>query len=120
MEHLSVVHSHPAWLVDRWLARYGEHDTEAWLRFNNEPAPLCLAVNRLRTNREDLRERLSSEGVATTPTQMASSGLVVTGGRPLTTAAFRDGHFVIQDEASQLIGELAGKIASVRYAKIYE
>ena len=37
-EHLAIVLSHPRWLVDRWLQRYGEQATESWLAFNNEPA----------------------------------------------------------------------------------
>jgi 16S rRNA (cytosine967-C5)-methyltransferase len=106
VEHLAVVHSHPAWLVRRWLDRYGEHDTERWLRFNNEPAAMTLATNRLLTTRADLAERLQAEGVETTPTGRAPAGLVVTAGRALVSAAFRDGYCVVQDEASQIIPEL--------------
>lgn len=106
-EYLAVVYSHPMWLVARWLSRYGEADTEAWLRFNNEPAQMCLAVNRHQTTREALHAELAASGVATTPTARAPFGLIVDAGRALATDAFRNGHFVVQDEASQLIGELA-------------
>jgi 16S rRNA (cytosine967-C5)-methyltransferase len=34
--HLSVMYSHPRWLVSRWLARWGADRTEDLLRANNE------------------------------------------------------------------------------------
>ena len=58
IDHLSIVHSHPRWLVERWLTRYGEEAAESWLRFNNQPAPLCLAVRR--HFRESLRQGLQT------------------------------------------------------------
>ena len=106
VEYLSVLHSHPAWLVRRWLDRYGEHTTEQWLRFNNEPPGMTLATNRLLGTRDELVVRLRSEGVETTPTRTAPSGLIVTAGRALASAAFREGYCLVQDEASQIIPEL--------------
>jgi len=105
-EHLSIVHSHPVWLVERWIERYGINETEAWLTFNNQPAPLCLTVNRRLLTREALAEELAADHVTTRPTGRAAHGLVVIEGRALATRAFREGRFVVQDEASQLIGEL--------------
>jgi 16S rRNA (cytosine967-C5)-methyltransferase len=108
---LATRHSHPEWLVERWLARYGVDGATAWLAFNNRPPRLCLAVNRLKGTREALAARLQAEGVATEPTATARHGLHVTGGAALASASFRDGWFVVQDEASQLIAEL-GSIPS--------
>jgi 16S rRNA (cytosine967-C5)-methyltransferase len=106
IEYLSVVHSHPDWLVTRWVKRYGVDAAEAWVRFNNVPPTLTLAANRTRTDRDALAARLTEEGVDTEPTPFAPHGLRVTRGRPLTTAAFRQGFCLVQDEASQLIPEM--------------
>ena len=106
-DHLAVVHSHPRWLIDRWVARYGLDNTRAWLAFNNQPAALCLAANRHLTTREALAEELLSDGVTTQPARRAANGLVVIDGRALNTRAFREARCIVQDEASQLIGELA-------------
>jgi 16S rRNA (cytosine967-C5)-methyltransferase len=114
IEHLSVVHSHPAWLVERWIARYGAEAAEAWLAFNNQPAHLCLAVNRALTTRDQLAVELRDAGVTTHPTPRAAHGLLVDEGRALGTAAFSEGRFVVQDEASQLIGELASPPAGAK------
>jgi 16S rRNA (cytosine967-C5)-methyltransferase len=111
VEHLAVVHSHPAWLVARWLDRYGLGDTEAWLAFNNQPAPLALAPNRLRLDRATLAAELEAEGIAATPTRVAPHGLVTTDARVLASEAFQRGDFVVQDEASQIVPELAAQAA---------
>ena len=106
--YFSVVHSHPEWLVARWLARYGAADTERWLTFNNHGPALCLVPNRALASREALEEELKSDGVDTQRTTRASHGLHVTSGQALGTRAFREGRCLVQDEASQLIGELVG------------
>jgi 16S rRNA (cytosine967-C5)-methyltransferase len=77
------------------------------MAFNNEPASLTLRVNRLKTTPDALRARLETVGVLTTPTEWASHGLKVTSGNPVGGAAAAEGLFVVQDEASQLVGELA-------------
>lgn len=113
-DHLAIVHSHPRWLVDRWIARCGVENTTAWLAFNNRPAALCLAANRHLTTREALADELLSDGVTTAPTHQAINGLNVLDGRALNTRAFREGRCIVQDEASQLIGELAAQAARGR------
>lgn len=106
LDYLSIVHSHPAWLVERFMSRYGADATEQRLRFNNQTPALTLAANRLVTTRDEVATRLLTEGVRTELTPIAPRGLRVLEGRALSTAAFADGAFVVQDEASQLIAEL--------------
>jgi 16S rRNA (cytosine967-C5)-methyltransferase len=105
--HLAVVHSHPAWLVERWLTRYGPAVTETWLRFNNQPPAMTVAANRLRGTREQVMARLREEGLEVTETTVAPHGITIGNGRVLASRAFLDGFCVIQDEASQVIPELA-------------
>ncbi|MGE0866714.1 MAG: 16S rRNA (cytosine(967)-C(5))-methyltransferase RsmB, partial [Vicinamibacterales bacterium] len=106
--YLAVMHSHPAWLVERWLKRYSTGDVERWLAFNNEAPALCLVPNRTLASREALEEELKADGVETRRTVRAAHGLHVVGGAAMATRAFREGRCLVQDEASQLIGELAG------------
>lgn len=106
LDHLATVHSHPAWLVARWLDRYGEEVTERWVRFNNDPPSLTVAANRQHGTREDLSAALHLEGIASAPTPIAPHGLLVAGGQVLGSRAFQQGLCVVQDEASQLIPEL--------------
>jgi 16S rRNA (cytosine967-C5)-methyltransferase len=108
LEYFSITLSHPSWLVARWYDRLGFDATEAWLTFNNAPAPLTLRANTLRLSREDLAARLAAEQVAVRPARFAPEGFVVEDGQPLAGAGADAGWFVVQDEASQLVPLLAG------------
>jgi 16S rRNA (cytosine967-C5)-methyltransferase len=106
LAYLGITHAHPAWLIERWLDRYGFEATERWVRFNNETPRLTIRANRLRTEREGLAGALAEEGIATEPTRYAPDGLTIVEGNPLRLAF--DGSFLVQDEASQLIPLLVG------------
>lgn len=99
--YLGVTCSHPEWLVARWFDRYGFERAEQWVQFNNEPAPLTLSVNRLRSTREDVRRSLAAEGVECEDTSFSPHGLRVVAGNPLRQASHEQ--FLVQDEASQLV-----------------
>lgn len=105
LDYLSITLSHPRWLVERWLDRLGFETTEAWLRFNNTPAPLTLRANRLRATPEDVIERLAQDDVQLLRGRFAPDALIVESGHPLRGRP--EGLFVVQDEASQLVAILA-------------
>jgi len=107
MAYLSVTLSHPPWLVARWLDRYGFAATETWLRFNNAPAPLTLRANALKITRNELAGLLREAGIECEEGR-AEDGLVVRAGNPAGTRLHAEGLFVIQDEASQMVGTFAG------------
>ena len=106
LAYLSVTCSHPRWLVERWLDRYGFRRTLEWVRFNNTPPALTLRANRLRITPEALARRLGEHDVRTEATRFARDGLTVLAGNPLRTPLFGQGLFLVQDEASQLVAEL--------------
>ena len=114
--HLSVSWSHPAWLAARWIARYGFDVALAWARFNNTPAPLTLRANTLLTTRDALAESLERDGVRTRACAYAPEGLVVESGRPFGSPLAGAGHFLAQDEASQLVGAFASPPPGARVA----
>lgn len=106
LAYLGITHSHPDWLVARWLERHGFDATERWVRFNNEAPRLTIRANRLRTDREGLASVLADERIAIEPTRYAPDGLTIVEGNPLRLA--HDGSFFVHDEASQLIPLLVG------------
>ena len=106
LAYLGVTYSHPGWLVERWLDRYGFDAAERWVQFNNATPPLTLRGNRLRVTREEAAAALAADGVETEPTRFAPDGLAVTSGNPLRRPS--DGSVFVQDEASQLVSLVVG------------
>ena len=101
LAYLGVTHSHPDWLVERWLDRFGFENAERWVQFNNRPPRLTLRVNTLRGSVEEAVDALRADGVETERTVYAPSALGVVSGNPLRQP--QDGRWVVQDEASQLV-----------------
>jgi 16S rRNA (cytosine967-C5)-methyltransferase len=101
-ERLAILHSHPAWIVERWLARTGESQTIAILEANNRTPRLSCALHDP-SRREEILGSLQRTGLHAEPGRLLSTAFAVNGGSPTRTAAFRAGHISIQDEASQAI-----------------
>ncbi len=99
---LGVRYSHPDLLVERWLGIYGEERTVDLLGANNLPKPLHLLAFRDRGGRALLAEQLIDDDVGVEPSVLAPHCVTVRWGNPLTTDAYRQGGFYVQDEASQL------------------
>jgi 16S rRNA (cytosine967-C5)-methyltransferase len=108
LDYLSITLSHPRWLAARWLDRIGLERADAWMQFNNRPAPLTLRANTLRTSLPVLQQRLAADEVVTRPGRFAPDALIVEEGHPLRGPDAEAGLFVAQDEASQLVTLLAG------------
>lgn len=105
-EALSRRFSHPRFLVERWLARFGTEATLSVLEADNAASGLDLMANARRTTREGLAAALLSEGVATRPSPLSPLALTVVSGNPLRSPLFAAGHFAIQDLASQALALL--------------
>lgn len=87
-------------------------EAQAFLDASWRRAGLCLRVNVARTTRDELAERLQSEGVATRPGAMSPWALHVVGDGPLPrTRAQEEGLFEVQDEASQLVALVVDPLA---------
>ena len=109
LAYLSVTLSHPRWLAERWLDRFGLDVAEQWMQFNNQPAPLTLRANRFRMTPENLSNRLAADDIRVRRGRFAVDALVVEEGHPLRGDGLEQGWFVVQDEASQLVAMLANE-----------
>ena len=101
--HLSVAYSFPPDLVRHFLGLLGDGETEALLAACNRESPLTLAVNTLKTTREDLASRFAEAGITARPTKYSPVGLTLSDAPPVTALpGFTEGLFFVQDEAAQL------------------
>jgi 16S rRNA (cytosine967-C5)-methyltransferase len=110
LEYISVYHSHPVWIVEKWLKEFHEPGVvEALCTANNNEPPLTIRANPLKTKREALQMLLDHEGYTSSPTRFSPFGLVVDKKEDIfKTDAFANGAFEVQDEGSQLITLLTG------------
>lgn len=112
--HLAVRESHPRWLVERWLARYGRERTEALLARDGAPPSVHLAVHSGRTTREAVLERLAAEGIAARPHPLVASAIVLEDGvAPERLPGWGEGLVWIQDAGAQLVVDAAGAAPGV-------
>ena len=104
-ERLSILHSHPTWLVGRWISQFGRERATALLEANNRPAPLSCAVLE-----EEASERaavsLRKTGLEVKQGRWLRGALQVSGGDAGASDAYREGQINFQDEASQMVAHL--------------
>lgn len=104
---LAVRANLPDWLAESLVTQFGEAETLKLSEALNQPAPVDIRVNTLKTDRDALKQMLAAEEYEMNPTPYSPFGLRREKRGPLfNTAAFRDGGFELQDEGSQLIGLL--------------
>ncbi|TCZ59829.1 RsmB/NOP family class I SAM-dependent RNA methyltransferase [Roseicella aquatilis] len=96
----------PDWVIPGFRARFGSRLAEEAAAME-QPAPLDLRANLLKTSREAAAAALAAEGLETEPTRWSPWGLRLPSRKPVTaTAAFTEGLVEVQDEGSQLIALL--------------
>ncbi|HKO05231.1 MAG TPA: 16S rRNA (cytosine(967)-C(5))-methyltransferase RsmB [Candidatus Acidoferrales bacterium] len=104
-ERLGIALSHPGWLVERWLARFGEESTRALLETNNSPPSLSAAVlDPAQT--AGVMASLDAEGFEAAPGKWLSAAIElrrVPKGGAARAGAVRTGRMFFQDEASQMV-----------------
>jgi 16S rRNA (cytosine967-C5)-methyltransferase len=106
VESLALVHSHPRWLVARWVARWGAEETERLLVANNTEPP--MVVRPYGIVREQLEATLEGAGVHVDDAPLVHDSLLLTGGSAITElGAFKQGLFFVQDPAATLVTRYA-------------
>ncbi len=102
--HFAAVHSHPEWLVARWLARYGRDDAVALMEWNNTPPSLVLQP--AREDDAQLEARWRAAGLE--PVHATRAGWLSPARKPAEVPGFNEGAFIVQDPAHALVAAFAG------------
>jgi len=102
--HISVLESHPLWLVRRWAEEVGLEETTRICTFDNKISPLTLRTNTLKIKRNELVEKLREKGLRPIQSSFSAEGILLTDPPPTSELPFlKEGLYIIQDEASQLV-----------------
>lgn len=104
--YLSIQYSHPRWIVQRWLSRWGTQRTENLLRADGSPPPLTVRINPRVVSREAFCSEVVALGGEAEPTRISPVGVIVRGISPRQLPTYAVGGCYIQDEAAQLISYL--------------
>ncbi len=101
---LAEAYSHPLWLVERWLERYGAAETELLLQWNNRRPRLVLQPARVPLG--ELERQWRAAGIAAEPAPFGA-GLVTDRARPQALPGFDQGAFIVQDPGQALLAWFA-------------
>jgi 16S rRNA (cytosine967-C5)-methyltransferase len=105
-QRFPIAASLPDFLAVKFRETFGK-DAERAAEAMNERAPLTARVNLLKGDRAALQKLLAAEEVESQPTPLSPLGLWLgTRINAFTLNSFREGHFELQDEGSQLLGML--------------
>ncbi|MDN4161550.1 RsmB/NOP family class I SAM-dependent RNA methyltransferase [Nocardioides abyssi] len=96
--HASVAASHPRWVVEELRRAVGADELDALLAADNEPPRVTLVARPGRSTREELPGE---------PTPWSPYGVVLESGDPGAVPAVAEGRAGVQDEGSQLVGDVA-------------
>ena len=101
-DNSAAIEAHPAWMVERWVAHYGEEAARAICRHGQTQPALAVRIGA-----PEVEDELVRVGIGLAPGELLHCARVVVAGDVTATDAFREGRVRIQDEGSQLIAELA-------------
>lgn len=105
--HISIEHSHPEWLVTRWVKRFGAEQTLELCRANNQIPPTVLRANTLKCSRQELSGLLNDAGIVVEESKLVPEALRISNhGSIEDLPGFNDGCFQVQDEASIFVSHV--------------
>ncbi len=107
-ERLSIRYSVPLWLAERAVSLLGD-EAEAFLKAQNEEAPIVAQCNPLKTTPEQLLKALQNLGIDAKMHPWAQNCLELAPCGDLNTVKpFYQGEFTVQDTAASLVAAVSG------------
>lgn len=109
---LAIATSHPEWLLKKWINSFGIELTTEFAQANNIAPPVAFRVVQRRANESQVIQELRDAGAKPTKSRIAENGWRFEGAATPLLKLAREGVIYIQDEASQLVAELATSYSS--------
>jgi len=103
--YIAVRHSHPLWLVEKWIALFGEEETLQRCASHNIIPPAAIRVNPLKTSRQNMITEMEHAGWNIEGSLYSPDSIhILHAETPVkNTSWFTEGKIQLQDDASQLI-----------------
>lgn len=101
---IATKHSHPLWMVERWVVNYGLQAAETICKFNNMPHRMCLRVNGMVADSKIAMDCLKQSGITVSADGVLPAAIWIDGkaGAVHKTDCFRNGMVSMQDAGSML------------------
>jgi 16S rRNA (cytosine967-C5)-methyltransferase len=103
IERLSIVSSHPRWLIERWSRAFGNETAESLVRANQQPPPTAFRVVTQRAREDEVITKLQASGAKLEPSGIAAHAWRISGGGRFFSELVASGAVYVQDEASQMV-----------------
>ncbi len=107
IKFLSIKHSHPEWLVKRWIELYGRHETEKICEFNNRPSKTSLRINTLKSSKDELLKLFTENSISFEQSLFSQNCLIINNaGNIKKIPGYEEGFWAVQGESSTLVSEV--------------
>jgi 16S rRNA (cytosine967-C5)-methyltransferase len=101
IERIAVNYSFPEWLISSWVQTIGEERTERLCQTNNEKAGITLRVNRLKSEKGPIVDRLKQQGYNVCECRYLNDYLRLQDtGDLFQSQIFQEGLVTVQDESA--------------------
>lgn len=105
-EGIAIRHSHPLWMVEKWIERWGTDFAAQLCQANNLAAPMTIRVNTEKISVEDYAALAVDKGLNPVRGRFSSQALVFPSGTSFSDLpGFSQGFFIVQGEASMLVAD---------------
>jgi 16S rRNA (cytosine967-C5)-methyltransferase len=107
LDRISVQHSFPKEIIEKWIEYWGEKDTEKLCVYYNQAPNLHIRINTCATNKKRLMDYLLRREIIVIESDASKNILITDQARDvLNEVSFSEGYFSIQDVSAALVVEL--------------
>lgn len=105
IKRISILYSHPEWIVKKWISQFEEAFTEELCKANNNFPLTAIRVNANKASRQQVLDLLRQKGIKCEFTRLSDCGIVLRKGSPINEL-YNEGLYTVQDEAAMLVSKI--------------
>ena len=111
LSKISDTTSHPVWMIERWIHRFGFERTLELCKWNNALPRIMIRINRKKIDKSSFENFLNEKEISWKLIEEDSNFYEVNDlNRLLKTSAFKEGWFSVQDISGGLVCQLVNSI----------